>query len=243
MNYPLILVVGTSGTGKSYSLKNLPPEKTLVLNIERKPLPFKHAFSFGKNMLEISTVPDFEDQLRKGLGRQDIDTIVIESGTKFFEELLSHSKSLNKGYDIYNFFNDRVARFLSTIKSNDGKIVIVLGIDEIVKEVTVDGGELASRRMSIVGKQWEGKVEKEFTIVLFTSVKQEKGKPASYQFMTNTNGSNSAKSPPDLFGKDGQYIENDMNFVVNKVLAYYGLEKKTTDKLLSENNIGDLTKV
>ena len=36
-----ILILGDSGTGKSSSLRTLPPEQTFVVNIVGKPLPFR----------------------------------------------------------------------------------------------------------------------------------------------------------------------------------------------------------
>ena len=82
-------------------------------------------------------------------------------------------------------------------------------------------------------KEWEGKIEKEFTVVLFTDVKQEKGKDPEYRFITNNDGTNSAKSPPDLFGK--QYIPNDINFVIGEMKKYYELTKEEQKE--TENKI------
>ena len=50
---PNVIVVGKSGSGKSTSLRNLNPEKTAVLNTERKQLPFK-----GANKFKNVPVPD-----------------------------------------------------------------------------------------------------------------------------------------------------------------------------------------
>lgn len=37
----LIAIVGTSGSGKSTSMRNLNPTETFVINVASKPLPFK----------------------------------------------------------------------------------------------------------------------------------------------------------------------------------------------------------
>ena len=37
---PNIFICGPSGTGKSTSMRNLPPERTVILNTEQKALPF-----------------------------------------------------------------------------------------------------------------------------------------------------------------------------------------------------------
>ena len=40
-----ILILGQSGAGKSTSIRNLPPEQTLIINVIGKPLPFRGAKS------------------------------------------------------------------------------------------------------------------------------------------------------------------------------------------------------
>ena len=36
-----IAVVGNTGTGKTWSMKHLPPEKTFIINVTNKPLTWK----------------------------------------------------------------------------------------------------------------------------------------------------------------------------------------------------------
>ena len=222
-DYPLILIVGYSGSGKSYSLRNLNPVTTRILNIERKILPFREQTEFAKNsnILDLATIQAFDQALDAALKNEKLDVIVIESATKYFELLLTFAKSCNKGYDIYNFFNDRVTMFLERIKSNKSKFVILLATDERVQLISPTGAESSSRRVKIAGKQWEGVVEKEFTIVLFTEVKQDKDKKSIYSFITNNDGTNSAKAPPDMF--KGQVVNNDVMDVVKTLSEYYSL--------------------
>jgi len=219
-NYPMVLVIGRSGSGKSYSLKDLNLATTCVINIEQKPFPFRNKFPME---FQPSTVQEFDANLDTAILSNIIDVIVIESGSKYAEELLALAKRLNKGYDIYNYFNDRTATFLAKIKRNNRKVIVITWIDELVKEISPGGTESTTRRAGISGKVWEGKIEKEFAIVLFTDVRQEKGKEVEYRFMTNNDGTNSAKSPPDMFGK--QYITNNLKFVTDKVFEYYELPR------------------
>lgn len=225
-NYPLVAIVGSSGTGKSYSLKNLPIDKTKILNIERKPFPFKHGFQYGANDIQCPDIPTFDAQLDRVLKDKTVDYIVIESMTKYFEMLLTFSKGLNKGYEIYNFYNDRITMFLERIKNNQNKVVFCIAIDEVVKTVHPSGAETSARRVKVAGKQWEGTIEKEFAIVLYTDVKQEKGKSSTYQFMVNNDGTCSAKSPPDMFTNQ-QFVANDLLAVAKSVLGYYELKPQS----------------
>lgn len=224
MNYPMILVCGQSGSGKSYSLRNLDKERTKIINIERKILPFKEALKF-KHYVEVDNSIKASEEIKRSLSSDEYDIIVIESFTKYVELLLAYSKNINKGYDIYNYYNSTISSFLEAIKGNQNKFIIITAIDERVEFIQPTGAITTSRRCAVSGKEWEGKIEKEFTVVLFTDVKQEKGKNPEYRFITNNDGTNSSKSPPDLFGK--QYIENDINFIINKMIEYYELKQPT----------------
>ena len=50
-----VLVLGASGTGKTYSIKNFDPEKVGILSVEKNRLPFKGSkvFKVIKNGLMI----------------------------------------------------------------------------------------------------------------------------------------------------------------------------------------------
>jgi len=219
-NYPLIAVVGTSGSGKSRSIKNLPPESTVILNIENKSLPFEGANKFTRN-IELADTLAFENELTKALADSSVKVIVVESFTMYADKLLQKGKKIATGWEIYNFLNDKVSEFLDKIKSNNGKIVIVLAIDEIVKMMSASGAETNQRRIKIEGKKHEGKIEYHFPIVLFTLAKAEKDKPTSYYFATNSDGLITAKSPEGMFP---QLVPNDLDLVVKRVKEYYELQ-------------------
>ena len=58
-----------------------------------------------------------------------------------------------------------------------------------------------------------------FTYVLFTKVVREEGtNEVKYKFITNSDGTCTAKSPMELF--DDILIDNDLNFVINKIIEY-----------------------
>ena len=58
MNKPLIGIVGSSGSGKSTSLRNLPADKTIIIDLERKGLPFREAKNF--HTISASTLPEID---------------------------------------------------------------------------------------------------------------------------------------------------------------------------------------
>lgn len=226
MNYPMVLICGTSGTGKSYSLRNLPKDRTFIFNLEQKILPFKEALQF-KNCCDTDNIIEFENKLNIVLASPDIDIVVLESFSRYSDLLLDHSKKFNKGYEIYNFLNDKLFNTFKRTKNNGGKFVIYIAVDERVDDIRLDGSIQTVRRAKVDGKKFEGKVEAEFTVVLYTDVLISKDKSNEYRFLTNTDGIRAAKSPPGLFDNK-PYIPNDVNAVINRMREYYELSSVPT---------------
>ena len=50
-----VLIIGKSGSGKSYSLKNLPPQEFAFINVNGKMLPFRSDKKFLKTFNYNST--------------------------------------------------------------------------------------------------------------------------------------------------------------------------------------------
>lgn len=213
---PIIAVVGPSGSGKSVSIRNLPKETTAILNSECKPLPFREAKEFVRN-LYLKTSKEFETAFDVALADPKISIIVIESFTAYADLLAEYSKSVNDGWEIWNFYSDKLLACLKKIK-NATKPVIITAVDEVLRTMGPDGSEANQRRIKVDGKKLEGKVELNFTIVLYTRVKVEKDKDPTYHFSTNTDGTTSAKSPQGMFDK---IIPNDLMLVLNKANEYW----------------------
>ncbi len=94
------------------------------------------------------------------------------------------------------------------------------GIDEFVDAMSPSGSRTTARRASVVsGKEWEGKVEKEFLIVFFTDVRRNDKNKMEYKFLNNSDGICSAKSPMGMF--NDQFIDNDLQSVITKIQEYY----------------------
>lgn len=233
-DWPCILIVGRTGTGKSRSIKNLPPEKTIIFNIEAKPLTFPGADAFRDRDIRFNSAnPDrpsdvvipIKDKLKLALAEKSIEYIVFDSISKYFDLLLAHCKLVGgKGYDVWNLYNDSVFQFLELIKRNQGKFVLLTALDELVGEQQPNGMILNSRRVQTAGKVWEGKIESQFSIVLYTDViqppagTQEKPK---YQFLTYTDGTTSTKTPEEMFTT--KHINNDLKLVTDRCKDYFKL--------------------
>lgn len=56
-------IVGESGSGKSTSLRNLDPNKTFIINVAGKNLPFKNYKKFYKQLIQDPTTKEFTGNL------------------------------------------------------------------------------------------------------------------------------------------------------------------------------------
>ena len=217
MYKPLIAIVGHSGSGKSTSLRNLDPKTTYILDLERKGFPFRNASRF--NIVPVENANAFPRLLEKVLKEDDCETVVVESFTKYVEQVNTLATNSFKGYDIWSFYNRTIRNMLDSIK-NDKATIIFTAVDDIVKIPQITGGESSHRRVKVQGKVHEGAIEKECLMVLFTEVrKNEKTEEMEYFFQTNTDGVTSAKTPMGMFDK--QLIPNDIVTVLEKAKEYY----------------------
>jgi len=219
-NKALLSIVGPSGSGKSTSLRNLNPTTTKLIDLEGKGFPFRGFEKFPiftcDNMAATDKV--VKECLAKAV-EDKTELLVIDSFTKYTEYVMQFAKQSFKGYDIYNYFNATIRRFLDGLK-NPNCVVCLTAIDEIVKIPQADGAETAARRIYCPGKEHEGKIEKEMLMVLFTEVKKDpKSGEISYHFRTNTDGVCSAKTPMEMFKE--KLIQNDLKFVIDEALNYY----------------------
>lgn len=228
MRLPNLLIVGKSGSGKSTSLRNMDRSRTWILDLENKALPFQNnVFSHhyvipadyrnANNWGQI--IKEFREYMFHALNSRECSCIVVESFRKWDEALLEYNKATLKGWDIWNEHNKYVMERLNEFKYFPVPVIWV-GLDDVTEIETIDPNRPMRRAcLNVFGKQWEGNIEKEFEIVLFTHQTVLNGKP-KYWFKTNNVGECSAKSPMGMF--DELFIDNDLDAVLARMVEYYG---------------------
>jgi len=209
-----ILILGPSGRGKSTSLRNMDPKATVIINTERKTLPFKGAKNF--NDLRPKSVKETLHFMKKAAQGKKSKNIVIDSFSAFTDQLLAEARIVKSGWDVWTYYNETLFKFFEALReiNDSGKNVIVIGHEEYLD------GESGSQRVAlkVKGKEWSGVVEKEFDIVLYSHSVVEGADSVKYLFRTQTDGICPAKSPMEMFDKIT--IDNDLEEVIKKVETY-----------------------
>lgn len=209
------LILGESGTGKTCSLRNLDPARTLLIQPTRKPLPFP-----AKNWKEIRAKDDGGNifvcsdvsKIIAAMYRTSCDIVVVDD----WQYILANQFMARRNEKSYDKFTDiggagfDIAKAASELAEN--KRVYVLAHTQ-----TDDFGRT---KIKTLGKLLDDKIviEGMFTTVLRTFV--ENGK---YYFSTQNNGSDTVKSPMGMFQE--QLIENDLGAVDKTICEYYGIDR------------------
>lgn len=241
----LIIVEGESGTGKSYSMRNLDPESTFIINVTGKPLPFKGwkrdykpfkkpkgESGNGGNMYKSDDADKIANILKYvNQNRPEIENIVIDdfhyiSSFEYFRR--AKEKGWDKfndiGQDIFNILN--TARELSRWESDAPELKIFV----LAHIQTVEEGFTKRQKMKTVGKMVDEKLTPEglATVVLFTEYNEDaETREEAYGFSTQTDGTTTAKSPPGMFKEE--VIDNDLALVSRQVDSYYYGEEENED--------------
>ena len=203
-----VLIIGKSGSGKSSSLRRFEEDEICLINVSRKPLPFRKQFS------ETYNTDDYEEI--GGLIQSAYqDSIIIDDAGYLIVNMFmkGHSKT-GGGNAIFGFYNkigDSFWSLLERIKDlPENRIVYV-----IMHEDKSDYGDIKPKT---IGKLLDEKVciEGMFTICL-RSIREKNG----YFFSTQSDGFDVAKSPHQMFEKN--LIPNDLKAVDAAIREYWNL--------------------
>ena len=115
-----VLICGRSGTGKSYSLRNLRnPEGVMYLNCEGKSLPFPNKFQ----KFDVTEPMQVYEALTAVNDMSDVHTVVIDSATflmdMFETQIVNNSSNTQKAWGDYaSFIKDLCLIYLKKCTKN-----------------------------------------------------------------------------------------------------------------------------
>lgn len=210
-----VLIMGESGTGKSTSLRNCNPATTAVVNPVGKPLPFKNHFEMLNNETDARKIVKYmKEQCAAG------KKLLVVDDFQYILAVPYMNRIKETGWDKYNDFGANYFEIIDCCKDLPDDVVVVY----MTHLETLDNGLTT---VKLIGKLLREKITIEglFTVVLRTGVNE-----AKYYFYTQNSGKDTVKSPLGMF--PAYAIENDLNYVVDKIRNYYELgDYKSDDEM------------
>lgn len=204
----LVLICGPSGSGKSTSMRNFAHDELALINVNKKPLPFRGKFD---STLETTNY----EQIEKAVLSTQKKSIVIDDAGYLITHQFMNGHRENKGNAVFELYNDLADNFYRLIKLCQTRVPD----DKIVYFVMhIDKNDFGESKPKTIGKLLDEKVciEGLFTIVLGAECKD-----GEYIFHTKTDGLDVTKTPMGLF--ESSEIENDLKMVDEKIRVYYDL--------------------
>lgn len=210
-----VLIIGRSGSGKTYSLKNFGPDEVGVISVEKGRLPFR-------SELKVVRIPAFEKSadinsaaaansakyawLMRAIEKSKVPAVVIDDSQYLMANEM-FDRAYEKGYEKFTNIAANFRNLIHFVNDLDDPNKIVYFLHH--SELDTDGRE----KVKTIGRMLDEKlvVEGCFDIVLYCQ---------DHKFFTQGNGQSTAKSPEGLFELE---IPNDLKAVDKAIREYYGM--------------------
>ena len=215
-----VLILGQSGTGKSYSMKNFNEEEICLISVQKSLLPFRKKFT-------ETVITDKYSEIIKAMKATKKKVIVIDD-TQYLMCNEFMRRATEKGYDK---FTEIAQNFWSLVVQEVNNLPADTIVYLLCHTATDENG---MEKMKTIGKLVDEKITPEglFTIVLKTAVSDR-----NYAFVTQNNGKDTVKSPEGMFSTYA--INNDLKYVDEKIRNYYELG----DLYLSDEEMAEIDEI
>jgi hypothetical protein len=224
MSSKLVGIVGSTGTGKSTSIKHLNPEETYIFNVAKKELPFKGSEKlYNKEKGNYKETDDAND-ISRGLKAiselekfKHIKNVIIED-SNYIMGFTMVSKATETGFTKFSVMaKDMVDLFRTARQLRDDITVFYLSHPEEI----MDGQDIVGYKIKTAGKLIDNQVLLEglLTVCLYTNVEENKDGTTNYQLITNRHRKIPAKSPDGMFPE--LKIPNNLQLVADSLKNYY----------------------
>lgn len=210
-----VLIIGKSGSGKTYSLKNFKKDEVGIISVEKGRLPFKSDLQVAKVPASFEGVKDYATLYRakyawilKAIESGKFKSVVIDDSQYLLANEL-FDRAAEKGFDKFTQMAANFRGLIHAINESEDENKIVYFLHHT--EIDADGREKAKT----IGKMLDEKLTIEgcFDIVIYCQ---------DHKFYTQTNGQSTAKTPEEMFDLE---IPNDLKAVDVAIREYYGLNK------------------
>lgn len=204
-----VLVIGKSGSGKSTSLRNCPGKDFGLINVLKKPLPFR-----GK-IPKVET--DKYEEIKRAIKAAPQKSFIIDdAGYLITNEFMRNHSSKGAGNAIYSFYNTLADEFWKLIQF----VIDDLPHDKIVYIIMhEDTDDYGNVKPKTIGKLLDEKVTIEG---LCTIVLRCTNNLSEHKFITQSDGNAVSKSPMGMF--EDVEIDNDLLMVDNTIREYYEIQ-------------------
>jgi hypothetical protein len=207
------LILGETGTGKSSSLRNMDPAKTLLIQTIPKPLPFKSGAwkPLSKDGGNIIVSSDFAQIV--GIMQKTTRPVIVVDDFQYLLVTEFMRRAYEKGYDK---FNEMGVHYYEVLKA----ATELPAHKRAYLMSHTDTNESGRVKAKTIGKMLDEKVTVEGLVTLVLRTQVINGK---YVFSTKNNGSDTVKTSMGLF--EEEHIDNDLAAVDAAIVAYYELQQ------------------
>lgn len=196
-------------------LRNCDAAITAVVNPVGKPLPFKNHFDMLNNETDARKIVKYMKE-QAAAGKK----LIVVDDFQYILAVPYMNRIKETGWDKYNDFGANYFEIIDCCKDLPDDVVVAY----MTHLETLDNGLTT---VKLIGKLLREKITIEglFTVVLRTGVNE-----AKYYFYTQNSGKDTVKSPLGMF--PAYAIDNDLNYVVDKIRNYYELgDYKSDDEM------------
>ena len=212
------VILGKSGTGKSTSLRNFDPATTMLIQVIRKPLPFRATgwsyYDKENNPTGNIFVTEKWDTIILLMRKTHRKVIVVDD----FQYLLANEfmrRTDERGYDKFTDIAKHAWEVMMAASDlpADVRVYLLSHIEE--NEAT------GAMKMKTIGKMLDEKITLEGLVTIVLRATVEDGR---HLFVTRNNGMDTTKAPMSMF--DADKIDNDLKAVDDAITDYYDLNQQ-----------------
>lgn len=200
-----VLILGETGSGKTFSIKNFDVNEVGIFSVEKGRLPFRDkGFKIVKNANYGHIMKSFQDAKLKKYVIDDSQYLLVhelfdrvnETGYKKYTDMAVNFRNLIYMIN-HQLPEDVIVYFLHHVETSK----------ETGKSKAKTVGQMIDQYLTLEGC---------FDIVLYAEVDSN-----GHYFVTQSDGTNTAKSPEEMFETK---IDNDLKFVDETIREYWNLK-------------------